>query len=101
MKSICQTAHGPSVNLKCYRAVWTGFQGLYLGKAGQARQALLAALLMFSHQYWFTNVIILSVDQWLHSGTAVSSGNFGIWCRAGWLFGPNQSYVFFIGPIIT
>lgn len=37
MKSAYQTSHGPLVNLKSCRAVWAGFQGLYLGQAGQAR----------------------------------------------------------------
>lgn len=41
----------------------TGFSELDLGQVGQAKEALFMVLLAFPHQYWFIDVIILSMDQ--------------------------------------
>ena len=48
-------------------------------------------LLMFPHQYWFMNAIILLVDQWFNACTVVKSGNFRVSSRTGLLFDPNRS----------
>ena len=36
----------------------------------------------------------LSVDQWCNAGLGVRSGNFSVSGRTGWLFCPNQSFLF-------
>ena len=95
MKSICQALNDPLGSLKCLRAVCTGSPGLYFRQKGQVRQALSAALLMFSHQYSFMKAIIFPIDQWFNACTVVRSGNFRVSGRTGLLFGPNQSSLFF------
>ena len=94
MKSICQTWNSPLGSLKGLGTVWTGFPGLYIGHVGQVKEALFVVLLMFPHQCWFMNAIVLSVHQWFNACTVVRSGNFGVSVRIGLLFGPNQSFLF-------
>ena len=86
IKSICQTSSDPLGNLICPG----DFPGLYFGQVGQAKWALFVALLIFTHQYKFMNIIILSIDQQFNACMVVNNEHFRTSARTGFLFGPNQ-----------
>lgn len=95
MKSIC-------TNRFPWIVLWTGERG----KVGT-----FAALLTFSHQYWFMNAIILSVDKWFNAYIVEIVGILECLVGLDWI-GPNQSSLFieptiilfpffpFLGPIV-
>lgn len=68
---------------------------------GQVREALFLALLTFCHQFWFMNVIILSVEKWFNACTVVKGGNFRVSVRIVLLFSPSPKLSFSIKWVIV